>query len=461
MSDPDATSPTRPADDNRDFRWQALFQRAAEPLFVLDRRRRLVFANRPWEELAGVAWQDVRGLPCRRPRPAAATDSAEDLLAHALTPPPEVEQGAARVRRLLPGRGAARRWWDVEFFPIRLDKGCFLLGRIAAVRRDEPNALPLPERLAALRERHLQRHGLELLDSSVPAVKRLAERVRLAACLSVPVLLLGESGAGKRTVARILHGASPRRERPFVALDCGLPPAYLAEVLFGEAAPANLGTLYLAEPSRLPRELQARLVEWLSRPEAQDDSQPRLLAGTTADLAGETQSGRLLEDLHYVLSTLVLEAPPLRQRLADLPALVERMLGWMNEGAELAAPGLTDEAWAVFREHSWPGNLRELHDTLASARRRNRTGRIDTADLPAKLRLLHRLGPAPAADPPPGHSLDQLLEQSERRAIERALRRARGNKTRAAKLLGIWRPRLIRRMDALGIGDPGSGAKAE
>src|SRR5207248_3873904 len=99
------------------FRWQSLFQRSSEPLFVLDRRRRLLFVNRAWEALTGLSATDAATLKCRRPRPSSLEDSPEEILAHAMTPPPEVLRGTSgRARRLLPGREVSRRWWDVEFF---------------------------------------------------------------------------------------------------------------------------------------------------------------------------------------------------------------------------------------------------------------------------------------------------------------------------------------------------------
>src|SRR5690348_2891472 len=97
----------------KNFRWQAFFQRCAEPLFVLDRLRRLLFVNRAWEVLTGISAEQAHVLVCRRSRPVAVDDPAEEILAHALTPPPEVLHGAGgHVRRLLPGRAAAQRWWD-------------------------------------------------------------------------------------------------------------------------------------------------------------------------------------------------------------------------------------------------------------------------------------------------------------------------------------------------------------
>src|SRR5262249_6514661 len=149
----------------KNFRWQALFQRCAEPLFVLDRQRRLLFVNHAWETLTGIAAEQAHVLVCRRPRPATIDDPPEEVLAHALTPPPEVLRGAGgRVRGLLPGRQLALRWWEVEFLPLRPEGeqgGYFILGRIRPVPIVEPAAGNLlSEKLVNLRQRRVERFGL-------------------------------------------------------------------------------------------------------------------------------------------------------------------------------------------------------------------------------------------------------------------------------------------------------------
>ena len=158
----------------------------------------------------------------------------------------------------------------------------------------------------------------------------------------------------------------------------------------------------------------------------------------------------MLPELWCVLSVLVLRVPPLRERLADLPSLVERFLLRAAPLAEVAVTEVTPAAWELLRGHTWPGNLRELYDVLASACVTAK-GPIDTADLPASLRLTQRLAEVPAHIDQRPLPLDALLEQTERRLIQLALRRTRGNKRRAAELLAVSRPRLTRRMEALGL----------
>jgi transcriptional regulator with PAS, ATPase and Fis domain len=147
----------------------------------------------------------------------------------------------------------------------------------------------------------------------------------------------------------------------------------------------------------------------------------------------------------------VIELPPLRDRMADLADLVDRLLDRHNELHERQVTGLTQAAWELIREYSWPGNLRELNNTLAGACDHASSDLIDVPDLPSHLRQAVTLNQTANTVPDQPMPLDSILEQVERRLIGLALRRSRGNKTRAAELLGVWRPRLLRRMEALGI----------
>jgi len=267
----------------------------------------------------------------------------------------------------------------------------------------------------------------------------------------VPVLLVGEPGAGKETLARIIHGHGASREQAFAALDCRrLPAAAVADVILAERqGPVwrALSAVYLAEPACLPRDLQLRLCEWL----AAGGDGPRLLAGCARDPACEVREGRLLEELHWRMGTLTLELPPLRQRLEDLPHLVGRMLHEVNLEEGPKVEGLTEAALEAFRAYAWPGNLAELRRVLASARARATRPLLDVADLPHALRLARQIEQDPARASGNSLALEEVLQEVERRLIRLALARTRGNRSRAAELLRIHRPRLLRRMEALGL----------
>jgi len=306
---------------------------------------------------------------------------------------------------------------------------------------------PLPEKSLALRERVARCFNFALVDGYSAEMRRVAAQVRLAVAVTTPVLLVGEAGTGKRTMARLIHFQSAARELSFAALDATrLPSSALATTLFG-ARGNRIGTLYLKEPGCLPRELQAKLVELLSKA---DHSLPRLLAGC-GDPVTEVCSGRLLAEFHTVLSPLTITIPPLRERRDDLLLLVERQLARANEDGERVVVGLSEDAWEVVHTYSWPGNLGELFGVLSSARERASGERITAADLPAALRVSCHMAQTPSRPTDRPLPLDKLLEESERRLIQLALKKAGGNKGRAAELLGVFRQRLVRRMEALGL----------
>jgi PAS domain S-box-containing protein len=435
-----------------EFRWQAVFQRSRDPLFLLSRHRRLLFVNRAWEELTGVPAAQARGRACTRRAPAQPAPS--DVVTRALWPPPEVLRGrSARARRCVPRPDGGRHCWDIDFLPLRDENGTRgILGRIVPVAGgEEVGTAPLPEKVVALRAALAHRHGLDSLVGDGPAPQRLREQVRLAAATRAAVLLVGEPGTGKHWLARVIHGETAAPERAFAAVDCRrLPPAALAHTLFGDGGLVGrpgVGTLYLREPAALPRDLQSRLVELLA--DASPDT-PRVLAGSSADPDEDVGAGRLLDELRCALSTLVLQLPPLRLRLADLPALADRLLEQSARDGE-PHPRLTPAAWECLRAYPWPGNLRELRAALISARLHAGGEVIDAADLPGYLRVSVQLGQADGPPPERPLPLAQLLEEAERRLIQLALRRAQGNKSRAAELLGLWRPKLLRRMQALGL----------
>jgi transcriptional regulator with PAS, ATPase and Fis domain len=421
-------------------RWPALLQRADDAAFVLDPRRRLRFVNDAFAAVTGLSPSEARGLSCRRSRPAGPDAPLEDHVAHLLTPPAAALAGdVCRVRRLL--RGAAGPvWCDVEFLPLRRQEGVLITGRLRAVGGPE-TAAPLPERLVAMR----QRRAAEFTPALLGDVPRLLHQVRLAASVRSPVWLVGPRGSGKQTAARLIHHLSADREKPFAALDCGrLSARMVLRVVLEERGP---GAVYLAHPERLPDDARTRLARWLEPavagtvPEAELSLRPRVLAGGERDA--------LTGPLRDTLGVLEIAVPPLRDRRDDLPALAEYVLARLNDDGGPATTGLMPAAWEALRAHDWPGNLTEFVAVIRDARRHAAGPTIDRDHLPLALRLAEAMAPPPPARP---IDLDATLAQAERRLIELALRRSRGNRSRAADLLGVNRQRLLRRMEALGLG---------
>lgn len=446
----------------KNFRWQALLQHCAEPLFVLDRRGRLLFVNRAWETLTGMTKEQAHVLVCRQQKLSPGEDSLETILAHALTPPPEVRHGSmGRVRRCL-AEGEAARWWEVDFLPLKQEGeqgGHLLIGRIRPLAAESATALPLSEKMVNLRQRRIERFPLSAWDSSLPEMRRLVEQARLASRITTPILLVGEAGTGKQTLARTIHYFGAQREGACAVLDCEhVPSAALAALLFGpRGGRETLAAIYLREPAFLPREIQLRLYETYCAATSEEAKKPRLFAGCRQRPEHQVREGRLLEELACALGTLVLDIPPLRRRRADLPLLVERLLARACVGREVRITSLHAEAWTLLRAHSWPGNLRELYHVLQAACARANGEQLRATDLPSELRRAVERGQMPPLQRPEPLPLEQLLEEAERRLIQLALQRAHGKKALAARLLSIPRPRLWRRMIKLGIVDTEGG----
>jgi DNA-binding NtrC family response regulator len=450
------------------FEPNPVWQRAREPIFWLDPALRLAWVNRAWEELTGYPAATVIGLTCQAHAPSQPGDVSD--LAASFHPPPESLTGQPAGGPTLiyraDGERLSRR---LEFWPFCDDRNGLigLLGIVRAV--DEPTSVPVSEdgrlhaELLAIRHRLQERHGLDALIGFGPAHRRLLEQVRLAAGSSVPVLIAGEPGTGKRHVARTIHQHGPNRQRPFLSFDCeALPPEILERELFGVADPESsvpalrrprlsLGegsTLLIDGVLSLPRDLQARLVEAL-------DSPVRLIATTPHEPESAPSDERLRPELYYAMTTLVVRLLPLRDRRDELPALAQHFLERINRRGVAQRGAFAPEAIETLTSYDWPGNFPELARVVehAHAHARADSHLIAADDLPATIR--GHLGGAfnPPATSTPIKPLDELLTEVERRVIETALRQSRSNKSRAAEILGISRPRLYRRIKELNLPD--------
>jgi DNA-binding NtrC family response regulator len=299
----------------------------------------------------------------------------------------------------------------------------------------------IPASVAALREQHAKHFEPGLLAGDSLASVRLVAQVRLAAQLTAPLWIVGEPGSGKETVARVVHHTGATRDRAFVAIDCaGLQPYLIESVLFGHGglgASDRVGTVYLKEPSALPRDLQQRLADHFA-----ERINTRLICGSTRTAPEAVAAGALVPAYHTALSVLELRVPPLRDRLDDLSWFALQIVPDRN---------LDATALAVLRAHDWPGNLRELADALTEAAACAPPGPILREHLPHDLRVRAGL---PRTQPTKTLDLDTILEAVEKRLIQLALKKANNHQTEAADLLGVFRARLWRRLEALGIPVP-------
>lgn len=311
--------------------------------------------------------------------------------------------------------------------------------------------------------------GFHGMIGASPPMRRLFDMLERAAASDAPVLLFGESGTGKELAARAVHDMGRRRLGPFVQLNCGaLSESLLESELFGHARgaftgayrhrqgrfeAADGGDIFLDEIGDAPASIQVKLLRVLEtkRFERVGESRPiradvRVIAATHRDLSRLVAEGRFREDLYFRVNVLPIHLPPLRERSEDLAPLAEHFLRRLAEQAGRPVPAVSPEAMARFLRYAWPGNVREFKSALEYAFVVADGGAIESRHLPPSLdgggaapEAAVRSGAAPGA--PAG----------ERGALIEALRRAGGNRSEAARLLGVSRGTVLNRMRKHGV----------
>jgi transcriptional regulator with PAS, ATPase and Fis domain len=431
--------------------WAALFHQTTDPVFLLNPRRRLRYVNRAFEKVAHTQADTILHEYCHPRKVQKDLPAGRRLLLQTLAPPAEVMRGrTVRVRRPVPPAKLGPPWWDVTFVPLRDgDKLLGVLGTITAVGQPGSTAggKGLSEALIALRQRAVARCPLSLFDGESAAARRLRAQAELAAKTFAPVWIVGAPGTGKETLARAVHYHGATRETAFAAIDCaGLQPYLIRSLLFGHnglAESGRVGTIYLKDPEALAADLQAELIEWAE-----------LLADECRVAVGTAGGDGLSPEFRAAFGVIELRLPALAEQRDDIPRLVTAALE-EEAAAGVATAGAAPDAVAVLAAWGWPGNRRELCEVLRGAARRAAGGRVQVEHLPLALRRAATDAKAAwaAVAPQPLPKLDQVLEQVERRMIELALRKTRGDQTAAADLLGVYRSRLVRRVKALGLGE--------
>lgn len=308
----------------------------------------------------------------------------------------------------------------------------------------------------------------EGLGRTMASLYRRAARVARG---DVPVLLLGESGAGKEVLARFVHERSARSRGPFLAVNCAALPKELLEAeIFGiergvatgvEARPGllergNGGTVFLDEVGDMAPEIQAKVLRVLEQPvlhrvggRSPVAVDVRFLAATNRDLEAMVEEGTFRRDLYYRLAAFEVRLPPLRERREEIPALAARFFHREIEKNGTPSPGLTRDALGALVAYPWPGNVRELQNEIAQAALQLHPG--EALDL---RHLSRRLRGAAAQGEGPGFGLDGAVRRAERGAIALALAASAGDLGRALELLGISRATYYRKLKELGLDEP-------
>jgi two-component system response regulator HydG len=351
--------------------------------------------------------------------------------------------------------------YDYVTKPFTLEQLKLLLDRVAL-------HLKMKTENRMLREKLKSKNGFGAIVGHAPEMDRLYRIIAKAAHSIHPVLILGESGTGKEMVARAIHHSGPFRDKPFIPVDCGsLVPTLIESELFGYVkgaftgavqakegllAIAEGGTVFLDEVGELPVDLQAKMLRALQekeiRPVGSTKRVPinvRVLAATNRDLEQAVAQGSFRRDLFFRLNVLSVRVPPLRDRRQDIPLLAGAFLERMSQAAGRPFE-LSDGAMKVLMAHDWPGNVRELENCLERCCAMSSSLVIHAVDLPSSLTG----APLRLTETRPDSRILPLYEV-EKHTILNAIAHLSGDKLVAAKLLGIGKTTLYRKLKEYGV----------
>ncbi|MGD9646959.1 MAG: helix-turn-helix domain-containing protein [Pirellulales bacterium] len=449
-----------------------LLASVAAPVYVVDARRRIIFANEALAAWTGAPVEQIVGRVCYF---CADSDSPpREALAAALCPPPAVLDGARANVQLHVGTaaGASARW--CQFVPLRgadgqfeaalalvdpweadpVARGSFKTGIETVSAADPDSAVALHDWLAKFQAAQRRRYRLASLAGDSPALRRVRAQLELAAASRAHVLLLGPAGSGRGHAARVIfqQGRGDALE-PTATLPCRSLSAELLRATWASLAaslvhaqPAR-ATLMLLDLEQLPSEAQGELASRM----AEAPASIRILATSSVGLEALAARAEYRPDVAAAVSTLVIELPALVDRLVDLPLLTQSLVEQANADGDKQLAGVAGEVLDRLALYTWPGNVGQLTEVVREAHRAAAGPLVQLRDLPRWIRLATEAQPQAASRSEPPIVLDDFLRRIERELIERALRQAKGNKSRAAKLLGTTRPRLYRRMVQVGL----------
>lgn len=435
----------------------SILESISDGVFTTDPEWRITSFNRAAEKITGVERKNALGRPCWEVFRADACETSCPLRRTLETGVPAVNRTAYIVN------AEGRRIPLSISTAILKDAGGRVIGG-AETFRD----LSIEEEL----KKQLQHEAREIVSHS-PAMRQILGMLPDVAASEATVVIRGETGTGKELLARALHELSPRRAGPFLAVNCGaLPDNLLESELFGykkgaftdakndkpgRFALAAGGTLFLDEIGdlspvmqvKLLRVLQERVYEPLGATRAVR-ADVRVITATHRDLEDLVGQDRFRRDLYYRINVVRLDLPPLRERLDDLPLLVDHFIRQFNSLRGVGITGISSQALAILQRHTFPGNIRELENIIERAFVLCHGGDILPAHLPpALLKTGMQSSPEPAID-----RLDMATRQTEAEIIRAALVRHNYNRTAAARDLGIHKTTLHRKLRILKLDLP-------
>jgi two-component system response regulator HydG len=443
--------------------WKEIINTMNDGLMVVSPDGTILMVNQAFEKIAGYSREELIGRSCALLScDTCATARSEgkgqwcDLF----------EQGAATRKPCLLMRKNGSYVHTLKNAAILWDEAGQVLGAVETLtdiseidKRDEKI-----QHLSKLMDTAGDFQGLVGKSSRMQQVFELTQK---AAQSEAPVIIYGESGTGKELVAHAVHALGRRSEGPFITCNCAaLNEALLESELFGHVKgaftgaythrqgrfeAAHRGDIFLDEVGDIPPAIQIKLLRVLETKQFErvGDHRPmsvdvRIITATHRDLESLVSEGRFREDLFFRINVIPIHLPPLRERLEDLPLLVEHFLARLRRRSGKAISGLTGEAMKIFLDHPWPGNVRELQGALEYAFVVAESGLIAPSHLPPKLSA-RQLFP----ETPP--KVGAVPDDDEKTALVNALRQSAGNQSRAAVLLGVSRVTVWHRMKKYGI----------
>ncbi len=444
-------------------RFARLLDAAGQPVYALDGAGQIVYCNHACLQWLGVEADTLVGRCCVYSSDASLV--GPDAAAAGLCPPPEAQSGrsmsgvviAASGDRLLRRRRAS-------FLPFA-DRSGRPAGLVAVV---DPTDLPegegeamadsesarLHQRLRAFRRRAAERLNLDLFLGETPAIRRARAQARVAVATTESVLIVGPPGSGRQRLAAAIHYAvGSGSAGSLIPLACSILSGELLDSTIRALSArrtaetgARHATLLLNDVDSLAAEVQPLTVAAL----ASGSFPLRLLATARRPLNELVRAGEFREDLAVLLDTITIVLPPLAERRADIPLLAQAFVEELNARGAGQRSGFSPVALDRLDGYHWPGNLDELAAVVREAFERSSGPEILPTDLPKRIELAFDA----AAHPRRREErivVDEFLARIERELIERSLAQAKGNKAKAARLLGVTRPRLYRRMVQLGL----------
>jgi PAS domain S-box-containing protein len=436
---------------------QTILDSITDGVFTVDAEWRITFFNRAAQRITGVPRASALGRRCSEVFRASICESACAL-------GQTISSGRPIVNKLV--------------YIVDAEGSRIPISVSTAVLRDETGAMVGGvetfrdlRQVQELRKALDSRYSFQDIVGRSAAMRDLFELLPVLAPHDTTVLIEGESGTGKELVARAIHDLSSRRRRRFVAVNCGaLPETLLESELFGykagaftdarrdkpgRFAGAEGGTLFLDEIGDVPLAMQAKLLRVLQEREFEPlgatspvKADVRIVTATHRDLAAMVKQGTFREDLYFRINVFRIVIPPLRDRREDIPLLADHLLTKVARLRDKDIVGFSDEALRLLLEYDYPGNVRELENAIEHGAVLCRDALIQARDLPPQI---HAVAPGGAGGGRPGPERSSGLKDLELIAMIDSLRRHHGNRTAAARSLGIDPSTLYRRLKAAGV----------